>query len=170
MLVKLGEGVVGWVAQMQQSALINDVLQDARYLTTVEQTRSELAVPLLVADRLVGVMNVESSRFNAFTPDDERLLQTLAGQLAMLIENARLHEETQQRLAEVSTLYAFAEQLTTSIDLATLLDSIVVTLKEVLHCRGVSISLLNPDTQSIGDPRSGRVAAQVAASCQTQSR
>ena len=111
--VKLGEGVVGWVAQTRQSALVNDVQQDARYLPTVEQTRSELAVPLLAADRLVGVMNVESSRLNAFTPDDERLLQTLAGQLAVLIENARLHEETQQRLAEVSTLYAFAEQLTT---------------------------------------------------------
>ncbi|HTP09576.1 MAG TPA: GAF domain-containing protein, partial [Anaerolineae bacterium] len=146
-LVKLGEGVVGWVAQTQQSALINDVQQDPRYLAAMEQTRSELAVPLLVADRLVGVMNVESSRVNAFAPDDERLLQTLAGQLAVLIENARLHEETQQRLAEVSTLYAFAEQLTTSIDLTTLLDSIVMTLKDVLHCRGVSISLLNPDTQ-----------------------
>ena len=145
--VKLGEGVVGWVAQTRQSALVNDVQQDARYLPTVEQTRSELAVPLLAADQLVGVMNVESSRLKAFTPDDERLLQTLAGQLAVLIENARLHEETQQRLAEVSTLYAFAEQLTTIIDLPTLLDSIVVTLKEVLHCRGVSISLLNPETQ-----------------------
>jgi signal transduction histidine kinase len=115
----------------------------------MERTQSELAVPLLAADRLVGVMNVESTRLNAFTRDDERLLQTLAGQLAVLIENARLHEETQQRLAEVSTLYAFAEQLTTSIDLPTLLDLIVVTLKEVLHCRGVSITLLNPDTQTL---------------------
>lgn len=148
-VVKLGEGVVGWVAQTRQSALINDVTQDSRYYPLLEQTRSELAVPLLAADRLVGVMNVESSRLNAFAPDDERLLQTLAGQLAVLLENARLHEETQQRLAEVSTLYAFAEQLTTSIDLNTLLDSIVMTLKEVLHCRGVSISLLNPDSQML---------------------
>jgi signal transduction histidine kinase len=129
--------------------LVNDVGQDARYLPVMERTQSELAVPLLAADRLVGVMNVESTRLNAFTRDDERLLQTLAGQLAVLIENARLHEETQQRLAEVSTLYAFAEQLTTSIDLPTLLDLIVVTLKEVLHCRGVSITLLNPDTQTL---------------------
>jgi GAF domain-containing protein len=147
--VKLGEGVVGWVAESRQSALVNDVGQDARYLPVMERTQSELAVPLLAADRLVGVMNVESTRLNAFTRDDERLLQTLAGQLAVLIENARLHEETQQRLAEVSTLYAFAEQLTTSIDLPTLLDLIVVTLKEVLHCRGVSITLLNPDTQTL---------------------
>ena len=167
--VKLGEGVVGWVAQTRQSALVNDVQQDARYLLTVQQTRSELAVPLLAADRLVGVMNVESSRLTAFTPDDERLLQTLAGQLAVLIENARLHEETQQRLAEVSTLYAFAEQLTTIIDLPTLLDTIVGALKEVLHCRGVSISLLNPETQSARDSRRGRVAAEMAAGRPAQS-
>jgi len=147
--VKLGEGLVGWVAQTRQSALLNDVQQDARYLPILDQTRSELAVPLVAADRLVGVMNVESSSLNAFTPDDERLLETLAGQLAALLENARLHEETQQRLAEVSTLYALAEQLTTSIDLQPLLDSIVATLKEVLHCRGVSISLLNPETQTL---------------------
>ncbi len=147
--VKLGEGLVGWVAQTRQSALVGDVLQDARYVSTYPATRSELAVPLLMADRLIGVMNVESASINAFTSDDERLLQVLAGQLTVLIENARLHEETQQRLAEVSTLYTFAEQLTSSIDLPTLLDSIVVTLKEVLHCRGVSISLLNTETRTL---------------------
>jgi signal transduction histidine kinase len=71
----------------------------------------------------------------------------LAGQLAPRIENARLYQETQQRLAEVSTLYAFAEKLTSSLDLPELLDLICVTLKQVLECRGVSISLLVPDTQ-----------------------
>ncbi len=147
--VKLGEGVVGWVAQTRQSARVGDVQHDARYVPTYPATRSELAVPLLMADRLIGVMNVESETLNAFTLDDERLLEVLAGQLTVLIENARLHEETQQRLAEVSTLYTFAEQLTSSIDLPTLLDSIVVTLKEVLHCRGVSISLLNPETRTL---------------------
>jgi GAF domain-containing protein/anti-sigma regulatory factor (Ser/Thr protein kinase) len=145
--IQPGEGLVGWVAQTGQAALVGDVQQDERYLPTYPQTRSELAVPLLLADRLVGVMNVESTRLNAFTPDDERLLHTLAGQLAVLIDNARLHEETQQRLKEVSTLYAFAEQLTGSIDLEKLLDLIVTTLREVLHCRGVSLSLLNPETQ-----------------------
>jgi GAF domain-containing protein len=147
--VKLGEGLVGWVAQTRQAVLVGDVRQDARYMESYPATRSELTVPLFMADRLIGVMNVESALLNAFTADDERLLQALAGQLTVLIENARLHEETQQRLAEASTLYAFAEQLTSSIDLPTLLDSIVMTLKEVLHCRGVSISLLNTETQTL---------------------
>jgi GAF domain-containing protein len=145
--LKIGEGIVGWVAQTGQSALVPDVTRDARYVTNLPDSRSELAVPLKVGDRFVGVMNVESPRLNAFTPDDERLLSALGSQLAVLIENARLYEETQQRLAEVSTLYSFAQKLSSSLELPEVLDAIVVTLKQVLGCRGVSISLLVPETQ-----------------------
>jgi GAF domain-containing protein len=147
--LKLGDGVVGWVAQSRQSALINDVTHDARYVAGQPGTQSELAVPLIASERFVGVMNVESLRANAFTADDEQLLSALASQLAMLIVNARLYEETQQRLAEVSTLYAFAEKLSSSLDLSELLDLIVTTLRRVLNCRGVSISLLMPETQTL---------------------
>jgi GAF domain-containing protein len=145
--LRLGEGIVGRVAQTRQALLINDVQQEPAYLPAQPNTRSELAVPLEVGERFIGVMNVESPRLNAFTPDDERLLTTLAGQLAVIIENARLYAETQKRLSEVSTLYSFAEKLGSSLDLPQLLDMIVTTLKSVLHCRGVSITLLNPDTQ-----------------------
>ncbi|HET7377491.1 MAG TPA: GAF domain-containing protein, partial [Anaerolineae bacterium] len=143
----LGEGVAGWVAQTGQPLLVNDVSRDQRYMASQASTRSELAVPLKASDRIVGVMNVESAQLNAFTEDDERLLTVLAGQLAVIIVNARLYEETQQRLAEVSTLYSFAQQLTTSLDLAEVLDSIVQTLKQVLKCRGVSIALLDAANQ-----------------------
>ncbi|HZY42151.1 MAG TPA: GAF domain-containing protein, partial [Anaerolineae bacterium] len=147
--LRLGDGVVGWVAQSRQSALINDVSQDARYLAGQPGTQSELAVPLITGERFVGVMNVESSHARAFTADDEQLLTALASQLAMIIVNARLYDETQQRLAEVSTLYSFAEKLSSSLDLPELLDLIVTTLRRVLNCRGVSISLLMPDTQAL---------------------
>lgn len=147
--LRLGEGVVGWVAQTRQAALINDALNDPRFVAVQPYTRSELAVPLEVGERFIGVVNVESPRLNAFTPDDERLLTTLAGQLAVIIENARLYAETQKHLSEVSTLYSFAEKLSSSLDLPELLDLIVTTLKSVLHCRGVSITLLNPETQML---------------------
>jgi transcriptional regulator with GAF, ATPase, and Fis domain len=104
---------------------------------------------LIAGDRFVGVMNVESPRLQAFTTEDEQLLTALASQLAVIIVNARLHEETQQRLAEVSTLYSFAEKLSSSLDLPELLDLIVTTLRRVLNCRGVSISLLMPETQTL---------------------
>ncbi len=147
--LKLGEGVVGWVAQARESVLLGDVSQDPRYQPAQHDTQSELAVPLIAGERFVGVMNVESARLNAFTPDDEQLLTALASQLAVVIVNARLYEETQQRLAEVSTLYSFAEKLSSSLDLPELLDLIVETLRRVLNCRGVSISLLIPDTQTL---------------------
>ncbi len=147
--LKMGEGVVGWVAQARQSLLIGDVAQDSRYLAGPSNTRSELAVPLIAGERFVGVMNVESPQLDAFTPDDEQLLTALASQLAVIIVNARLYEETQQRLAEVSTLYSFAEKLSSSLDLPELLDLIVTTLRRVLNCRGVSISLLMPETQTL---------------------
>jgi signal transduction histidine kinase len=74
---------------------------------------------------------------------------TVAGQWAVILDNTRLYAETQQRLAEVSTLYAFAEKLSSRLDLPELLDLIVTTLRRVLNCRGVSLSLLRPDRQTL---------------------
>jgi signal transduction histidine kinase len=112
-------------------------------------TRAELAVPLKVGERVIGVIDAQSARPNAFLQDDERLMLTVAGQLAVILDKARLHHETQQRLKEVSTLQAFARQISASLDLSEVLDSIVITLKQVLNCRGASIALLVPDTQTL---------------------
>jgi signal transduction histidine kinase len=145
----LGEGVVGWVAQEQQPLLVADVQKEPRYIAATARTRSELAVPLTVGDRLIGVMNVESLHVNCFTEYDQRLLLALAGQLAIIIEKARLHQEMQRRLGEVSTLYSLAQHLSTSLDLSEVLDSIVSSLKQVLGCRSVNIWLVSRDTQEL---------------------
>lgn len=145
----LGHGVVGWVAEHRQPLLVPDVRLEPRYSTVSPRTRSELAVPLTVGDRVIGVMNVESLHVNHFTQDDLRLLQTLAGQLAVIIENARLHREMQRRLSEVSTLHAFAQQMSTSLNMNEVLDSIVTSLKRVLGCRSVNIWLLASDGQAL---------------------
>lgn len=145
--LRMGEGVVGWVAQHRSPLLVPDVRQEPRYYASTPRTRSELAVPLVVDDQLIGVMNVESLHANRFTQDDERLLLALAGQLAVIIEKARLHRETQRRLDEVTTLYSFAQQLSTSLDMKQVVDSIVHSLKQVLRCRSVNIWLANPETQ-----------------------
>jgi GAF domain-containing protein len=146
---KIGEGIVGWVAQQRQPLLVPDVQQDPRYISVLPHTLSELAVPLVVGDRLIGVMNVESLEVNRFTGDDQQLLMALGGQLAVIIENARLHREMQRRLDEVSTLYSFAQQMTTSLDMAEVVDSVVGSLKRVLGCRGVNIWLVAPDGQTL---------------------
>jgi len=94
--LRLGEGIVGQVALTGQSRRVPDVRLDPDYREGDPQTRSELCVPLKVGDQVLGVINTESTQLDAYTEDDERLLTTVAGQLATAIEKVRLFEETRR--------------------------------------------------------------------------
>lgn len=141
------QGITGRVARTGIPALVPDVTQDPDYVEVEPGTRSELAVPMKIGNRIIGVLNAESPRLNAFTEEDLRLMSILAGHLAVILENARLYRETAQRLREVTTLYEFARRMSTTLDLGILLDSVVMTLREVLHCRAANIMLFNPRTE-----------------------
>lgn len=143
------QGITGRVARTGTPALVPDVRQDPDYLEAEPSTQSELAVPMKIGERVIGVLNAESPRLNAFTEEDLRLMTTLAGHLAVILENARLYRETAQRLREVTTLYEFARRMSTTLDLGVLLDSVVMTLREVLRCRAANIMLLNPRTEML---------------------
>ncbi|HLF25375.1 MAG TPA: GAF domain-containing protein [Anaerolineae bacterium] len=147
--IELGHGLVGAAAQSGQPINCGDVRLDARFLSAIPDVRSELAIPLKVGERVIGVLDGQSTQLNAFTQDDVRLLLTVAGQTAVILDKARLHQETQQRLREMTTLQTFAQQISASLDLSEVLDSIVITLKQVLGCRGVSLAMLIPDTQTL---------------------
>jgi len=99
--LKLGEGIVGWVAQHGQPALVPDVRLDPRYFEVAPDIRSELCVPLTAGPLIIGVLNVESIKLNAFTKDDQRLLSTLASNLTMLVERARLFEQVEAARVEL---------------------------------------------------------------------
>jgi sigma-B regulation protein RsbU (phosphoserine phosphatase) len=87
------EGIVGAAAALKRAVVVPDVSQDPRYLMVNPETRSELAVPLLYKDRVVGVLDLESPQLNYFTPEHVQALSILAGNLAVSIENARLYEQ-----------------------------------------------------------------------------
>jgi len=93
--LRLGEGITGWVAQHGEPALVPDVRLDPRYYEGAPDTRSELCVPLVADSRVIGVLNIESPQPDVFTDDDRRLLSTLASNLTVLIERARLFEEVE---------------------------------------------------------------------------
>lgn len=90
--VKLGEGIVGHAALKKEVVLVPDVSKDPRYIAAVKDVRSELAVPLLLKDRCVGVFDLESPELDAFSKKHVELLTLLAAQAAVAIENARLYE------------------------------------------------------------------------------
>jgi GAF domain-containing protein/CheY-like chemotaxis protein/two-component sensor histidine kinase len=96
----LGEGITGWVAEHGEAVLASDVGEDPRYYAANPATRSELCVPLTTGGKVIGTLNVESSQVDAFSPDDQRLLTTLASNLAILIERARLFDEVETARAE----------------------------------------------------------------------
>jgi two-component system NtrC family sensor kinase len=89
----LGEGITGWVALSGLPQNVPDVSLDPRYIMADESIRSEVCVPLAVGNRVIGVLNVESDQVAAFSDDTVRFLSTLAGQVAVVIENARLFQK-----------------------------------------------------------------------------
>ena len=107
--LKVGsEGITGWVAQTGQVAFVPDVTQDSRYvLMQGSLTRSELTVPITVKGRTIGVLDAQSEQLDGFDQTDVEMLQALANQAGIAIENVRLHEqakhvavlEERQRLA-----------------------------------------------------------------------
>jgi phosphoserine phosphatase RsbU/P len=95
--VPLGKGITGAAAEAREAVRVNDTLADPRYIASHPEIRSELAVPLMVQDRVVGVMDIESERIGFFTDDHLRTLLLLAPQIASSVENARLYEEINHR-------------------------------------------------------------------------
>ena len=92
------ESIVGWVAQAGEPILANDVSEDPRYrsVEALRETKSELAVPVKIGNKVLGVLDIESTEVDAFNEADLYTAQTLADQLAVAIDNARLYEETRQ--------------------------------------------------------------------------
>lgn len=143
------QGITGWVAQTGEPLLVNDVTKDPRYhfVEELKDARAELAVPIKAKVEVIGVLDVQSTQLNAFDEDDLFTLSTLADQVSVAIENAQLYKQTQSRLSEVSTLYTLAKQVTSSLELNTVLDSIANALKLSVNCRACSLFLLDKESQ-----------------------
>lgn len=95
--IPIGKGITGASAVSRHAVRVVNTLQDPRYVAWHPEIRSELAVPLIVQDRVVGVLNLESERIGNFTEEHQRTLSLLAPQVASSVENARLHSELAQR-------------------------------------------------------------------------
>ena len=111
--VRVGRGITGWVAKHGQSVRVDDVLADPRYLSMREDVRSELCVPLLVGEQVIGVVNIESPEVGAYSEDDQRLLETIAAQISAALQNAHLLEDIRlhrDRLVKLSRRLAEARE------------------------------------------------------------
>ena len=100
-----------------------------------------LSAPMIVGDRTIGVLDMKSKEQTYFSPNDQQLLQTLADQTAVAIENARLHRETQQRVDELTTLSMISQTITSTLDLAETLTIITDNAIRLLDAAAASVIL-----------------------------
>jgi GAF domain-containing protein len=128
----LGQGITGWVVTHGRPLLVRDVSQHPSYVEAYPNTRSELAVPLVHQDQVLGVINLDSERLGNFNEDDLRLVSALAGPIAVAISNARLFESErcQRQLAEA--LLETTRALSSTLSLKSVLQGILEQCAAVL--------------------------------------
>jgi serine phosphatase RsbU (regulator of sigma subunit)/putative methionine-R-sulfoxide reductase with GAF domain len=125
--VEWGQGLIGWVAAHGEPLLINDVEEEPRYrcIDALEETRSELSVPLLLDEELVGVLDVQSDEPDAFGTDDLFILETLGTQIAIAIQQARLYQAERQQAWLSTALLQVADAMSQVSDMDAVLTTIV---------------------------------------------
>ena len=132
--VPIGEGLAGWVAREGQSQLVTDPRNDPRFYKQIDDqtglsTRSLIAVPLVHADQMIGVIEVVNKLGESvFDGDDVRLLESMAGTAAVSIMNARLYDQAQRRVSELATLLDASEAASSTLELANALEHIMHSL------------------------------------------
>lgn len=112
----IGEGVTGWVAKEGEPLLIPDVRKDPRYVMVKEHIRSELAVPMILDRRVIGVISVDSTRTKNFSEEDQQLLTIVATQAAQILQNAEAFSELRRRNNQDETLLEISRALGSSLD------------------------------------------------------
>ena len=113
--IPLGKGVCGQVAVLGKPMRVPDVLREPSYLKVDTVIRSEVCVPLKIGERVIGVINAESAKLGAFTESDERLLSTLAGQLATAIDRLRAESAVRHRAGQLDILSRVSREVVASL-------------------------------------------------------
>jgi signal transduction histidine kinase len=131
--LKLGEGITGWVALHGEPLLVRDVTKEPRYLPIRKGVKSEMAVPLCVEGKVIGVLNLDSNRLNAFTENDLELLTALANQSARVFHNARLHEQLKKKAMELRSLFSVGQAIVSSLNLDEVLGRITRKVVELME-------------------------------------
>ncbi|WP_031498640.1 GAF domain-containing protein [Bryobacter aggregatus] len=145
--VKPGEGLVGAAAESRQPVNVGDVRADSRYLNALDAIRSEVAVPMLARGRLVGVIDLESTRLNAYGKREEALLSLIASRVASAVDNARLYRRVEQNHKTLKLLTQLTKEFSSILDLDILLQKIASGVRTLIHYDGFSVMLVDEAEQ-----------------------
>ncbi len=147
--VKIGEGVTGQAAQLRQTILVDDVTKDPKYISAVPNVRSELAIPLIVKNRVIGVIDLEARDPGYFTQEHSRLLTLVASRIAGGIENAQLYTRTTKQARILALLNEIARELSSILNLDELLNRVAELLRKLIDYQIFSILLLDSSGEKL---------------------
>jgi sigma-B regulation protein RsbU (phosphoserine phosphatase) len=139
--IPVGDGIIGAAASTGHSIRVADVNKDSRYLNAIDGVRSELAVPLIVRGRVIGVLDIESSEVDYFTPDQQNILTLVAGRIGTAIENARLFENARSQAETLLVLNEVAREASSSLEVEEVLRRAAELTKRLIDYQIFSILL-----------------------------
>jgi sigma-B regulation protein RsbU (phosphoserine phosphatase) len=147
--IELGQGITGTAALTREPVMAGDVRSDPRYLNSVEAVRSELAVPMIARRRLVGVIDVQSTRLNAYTEQDRALLRLIAARVAISIDNARLYWRVERQNRTLKALASISQEFSSILDLNEMLGKIATTVRGLINYDAFNILLVDEVRKSL---------------------
>jgi sigma-B regulation protein RsbU (phosphoserine phosphatase) len=139
--VPIGQGITGTAAATGHSVRVSDTSKDDRYIAAIENVRSELAVPLMLQGKCVGVLDIQSSHPDYFTPDQQSILTLLASRLAVAIENARLYQKERTQAETLLLLNEVGRETSSILDVEELLRRAAEQIKRVIDYQILSLML-----------------------------
>jgi diguanylate cyclase (GGDEF)-like protein len=141
--IRLGshEGITGAAASKKQPVYAPDVSQDLRYICATQSTRSELAIPLMVRDEVVGVLDCQSDHLNHFDRETIELLTLFSTQASIALQNARLYSLERQRARQLEAINMIAQQSTAVMELEELLLRVCSIIQQAFQVSHVSLFL-----------------------------
>jgi sigma-B regulation protein RsbU (phosphoserine phosphatase) len=139
----LGKGVIGQVGLTREPILLNDVSSNEHYIPATPAVCSELAIPLIAKNRLIGVLDLESEQPGFFKPEHLHLLTLTGSRVAQAIENARLYTRVSRQAETLSVLNEISTELTSILDLDPLLAKVGQLLRRLIDYQMFSIMLLD---------------------------
>jgi sigma-B regulation protein RsbU (phosphoserine phosphatase) len=133
LVIQLGEGITGTAAAARQPVMVGNVLEDNRYLNALDAVRSELAVPMLARQKLVGVLDLQSTALDAFSTQDRALLQLIAARVGAAIDNARLYRRVERQNRTQRALTAMAQEFSSILKLDDLLVKVAKSVRTLMN-------------------------------------
>jgi len=147
--IQLGEGITGAAAAQREPILVPDVRSDRRYLNALDAVRSELAVPMLTRNMLVGVIDVQSTSEKAYTEYDRALLRLIASRVASSIDNARLYRRVERQNRTLRTLSRISHEFASILEIDELLGKIADTVRQLINYDAFSILLVDEQQKAL---------------------